>query len=257
MEERVGDSPQLLDRYAAELVQLRLDVIVALLTPAVLAARRASGSIPIVMAGAAVDPVSSGLVKSLPAPGGNVTGIVVPGTHLASKSLEMVRELRGSTRQIGMLLNGEDPFTPALTSAMNDAARRLNVRLSTTTVRGIDEYATAFSAWRDSRVDAVFVQPSLATDHAAALALSHRLASFSFVRAFVSSGGLLSYSANTGELSRRSADYIDQILRGADPAGLPVEQARSYDLVLNLRTAKALGIAVPNLLRIRATEVID
>ena len=126
-----------------------------------------------------------------------------------------------------------------------------------TTVRSRDEYAAAFSAWRASRIDAVFVQPSLATDHAAALALSHRLASFSFVRVFASSGGLLSYAARSSEIARRSADYIDRILRGEDPARLPVEQAKSYDLVLNLRTARALGISVPNLLMLRATEVIE
>ncbi len=113
----------------------------------------------------------------------------------------------------------------------------LDIRLSTTTVRSQDEYAAAFSAWKASRTDAVFVQPSLATDQAAALSLSHRLASFSFVRVFVSAGGLLSYAANTSELTRRSADYVDRILRGADPARLPIEQAKSYDLLLNLRTA--------------------
>lgn len=105
--------------------------------------------------------------------------------------------------------------------------------------------------------DTVFVQPSLSTDRAAALALSHRLASLSFVRVVASSGGLLSYAANTRELSRRSADYIDRILRGADPAQLPVEQARSYDLLLNLRTARALGISVPSSLMLRVTEVIE
>ncbi len=257
VEQRVGDTPQMLEGYAAELVRLRVDMIVALLTPAVLAARRASASVPIVMAGAAVDPVSSGLARSLAAPGGNVTGITVPGTHLASKSLELVRELRGPTRRIGVLANGSDPFTPALMKTLTDAARVLDIRLSTTTVRSQDEYVGAFSAWKASRIDAVFVQPSLATDQAAALSLSHRLASFSFVRVFVSSGGLLSYAANTDELTRRSADYVDRILRGADPARLPIEQTKSYDLLLNLRTARALGISVPNLLMLRATEVIE
>jgi len=257
VEERIGDTPQILDEYAAELVRLRVEVIVALITPSVLAARRASPSIPIVMAGAAIDPVSSGLAKSLAAPGGNVTGITVPGAHLASKSLELVRELRGPTGRIGVLANGADPFTPALLKTLTDAAQLLDIRLSMTTVRSRDEYAAAFSAWRASRIDAVFVQPSLATDHAAALALSHGLASFSFVRVFASSGGLLSYAARSSEIARRSADYIDRILRGEDPARLPVEQAKSYDLVLNLRTARALGISVPNLLMLRATEVIE
>ncbi|HVO48537.1 MAG TPA: ABC transporter substrate-binding protein [Steroidobacteraceae bacterium] len=257
VEQRVADTPQALEKYAAELVTLRVDVIVAFLTPAVLAARQASSTIPIVMAGAAVDPVSAGLARSLSAPGGNVTGIVIPGTHLASKALELMGELRRPTRRVGVLANGADPFTPALLETLADAARVLGIGLSTTTVRSRDEYSAAFSAWRASGTDAVFVQPSLATDHAAATALWYRLASFSFVRVFASSGGLLSYAANTSDLSRRAADYVDRILRGTEPAQLPIEQAASYELTLNLRTARTLGISVPKLLMLRATELIQ
>jgi putative tryptophan/tyrosine transport system substrate-binding protein len=257
VEQRVSDSAETLDRQAAELVALKVDLIVALLTPAVLAARRASSRVPIVVAGAAVDPVSNGLARSLAAPGGNVTGITVPGTQLASKSLELIRELRGATKRIGVLANGADPFTPALLEAMSDAARVLQIRLSTTSVRSQDEYASAFAGWQESRADAVFVQPSLDTTHAAALAMSYRLASFSFARLFAMAGGLLSYAATPNELARRSADYVDRILRGADPAQTPFEQATSYDLTLNLRTAKALGIPIPRLLMLRATELIE
>lgn len=141
--------------------------------------------------------------------------------------------------------------------ALTDAAQALDIQLSTITVRSQDEYAAAFSTWRANRIDAVFVQPSLAVDQAAAFALSHRLASFSFVRGFAASGGLLSYAANASELVQRSADYVDRILRGTDPARLPVEQAKSYDLTLNLRTAKALDISVPKLLMLRVTELIE
>ena len=257
IEERVSDTPETLDRQAAELVALNVDVIVALLTPAVLAARKASSRVPIVVAGAAIDPVANGLARSLAAPGGNVTGFTVPGAQLASKSLELMRELRGATKRIGVLANGVDPFTPALLDAMSDAARVLQIRLSTTSVRSQDEYESAFARWHESRVDAVFVQPSLDTSQAAAFALSYRLASFSFVRVFARSGGLLSYAANASELVRRSADYVDRILRGADPAQVPFEQATSYDLTLNLRTARALGITIPKLLMLRATELIE
>jgi putative ABC transport system substrate-binding protein len=257
VERRSADTPEQLEASAAELVRLRVHAIVTFQTPAVLAARQATSRVPIVMAGAAVDPVSRGLANSLANPGGNVTGIVVPGTRLAGKSLELIGELRRPTKRVGVLANGADPFTPELVGALADAAKVLDIRLSTTTVRSRDEYAAAFAAWRASGTDAVFVQPSLATDHAAPLALSHRLPSFSFVRTFVHAGGLLTYAANSNELTRRAADCVDRILRGADPARLPVEQATSYDLILNLRTARALRIAVPKLLMLRATEVID
>ena len=257
IEQRIGDTPQILQEHAAALVRLHVRMIVALLTPAVLAASRATKNIPIVIAGAALDPVGSGLAKSLAAPGGNVTGIVVPGVHLASKSMELVKELGGSSRRIGVLANGADPFTTALIKTIGEAARGLALRLDTVTVRSRDEYAAAFSAWQASRTDAIFVQPSLDMDHAAALALSHRLPSFSFVRLFVAVGGLMSYAANSDEIARRSADRIDRILRGADPARLPIEQPDRYDLTLNLSTARALGISVPNLLMLQATEIIE
>ncbi len=257
VEQRVASTPPALATHAAELVALKVDLILAFLTPAVLAAREASSSLPVVMAGAAVDPVTSGLTNSLAAPGGNVTGITVPGATLASKSLELVRELRGSTKRIGVLSNAADPFTPVLMKTMTEAARLLDIRLVTVPVRSPEEYVGAFSTWRASRADAVFVQPSLDTDHAAGLAMTHRLASFSFVRSFTTAGGLLSYAANANEIARRAADYVDRILRGADPARMPVEQASSYELTLNLRTARALAIAIPNLLMLRANEVIE
>jgi len=256
VERRMADTPELLESSAAELVRLRVDAIVTFQTPAVLAARKATSRVPIVMAGAAVDPVSRGLAASLASPGGNVTGIVVPGARLASKSLELVRDLR-PTRRVGVLANEADSFTPSLVQALADAAHVLDIRLGTTYVRHRDEYAAAFTAWRASGTDAVFVQPSLATDDAAAMALSHRLPSFSFVRTFAQAGGLLAYAANSSELTRRSADFVDRILRGTDAARLPIEQATSYDLILNLRTARALGLSIPKLLMLRATELID
>jgi putative tryptophan/tyrosine transport system substrate-binding protein len=257
VERRVGDTPQQLRKHAADLIGLRVDLLVALLTPGVLAARDATDTVPIVMAGAAVDPVSGGLVKSLAEPGGNITGITVPGVDLASKSLELISQLRTHTRLVGVLANQSDPFTPALVGNMTDAAQLLRVRLSIRSVQSADEYTAAFSTWVASKVDAVFVQPTLATNTAAALALSHRLPSFSFVRSFVAFGGLLSYAADRGELARRAADYVDRILRGATPARLPIEQVKNYDLSINLRTAKALGMVVPGSLLLRATEVLE
>jgi putative tryptophan/tyrosine transport system substrate-binding protein len=257
VELRVSDAPPLLDAHAAELVRLNVDAIVAMLTPAVLAAHRATRRVPIVMAGAGIDPVASGLVRSLAAPGGNVTGITVQGAHLAGKSLEIVSELRTPARSVGVLANGTDPFTHALLANLQQAAAALRVRLHTAQVQAAAQYEAAFASWAAARTDAVFVQPSLAIDHAAALALAHRLPSFSFVRSYVTAGGLLAYAANLDELARLSVDYIDRILRGTDAARLPIAQSSSFDLLINLRTAKALDLPVPRALMLRATEVIE
>jgi putative tryptophan/tyrosine transport system substrate-binding protein len=209
-----------------------------------------------VMAGIGADPVASGLVRSLAEPGGNLTGITVPGAHLAGKSLEMFSQLR-PLRRVGVLANGADPFTVELLATLEQAAAALRIELNTATVRAAAQYEAAIAGWAAARVDAVFVQPSLANDRAAVLALAHRLPSFSFVRGFVAAGGLLAYVANREELTRLSADYVDRILRGADPARLPIVQSSRFDLLLNLRTARALKVAVPQSLMLRATEVIE
>lgn len=257
VELRVGDAPPLLDAHAAELARLDVDVIVALLTPAVLAAHRATRRVAIVMAGAAIDPVAGGLAQSLAVPGGKLTGITVQGAHLAGKSLEIVSELRPPMRHVGVLANAMDPFTAALIANLQQAAAALRVQLHTAEVRDPAQYEAAFAAWAAARTDAVFVQPSLSIERAATLALAHRLPSFSFVRGYVSAGGLLSYSANVDEVTRSSADYVDRILRGADPARLPIVQSSSFDLLISLRTARALGLSVPHALLLRASEVIE
>ncbi|MCW5661089.1 MAG: ABC transporter substrate-binding protein [Burkholderiaceae bacterium] len=257
VELRVSDAPPLLDAHAAEVVALGVDLIVALQTPAVLAAHRATRRVPIVMAGAAIDPVAGGLAQSLAVPGGKLTGITVQGAHLAGKSLEIVSELRTPTRNVGLLANGTDPFTRDLLTNLQQAAAALRVRLHTAEVGAPAQYEAAFATWAAARTDAVFVQPSLAIERAAMLALAHRLPSFSFVRGYVSAGGLLAYAANPDELARQSVDYIDRILRGADPGVLPIVQSSSFDLSINLRTAKALGLQVPRALMLRASEVLE
>jgi putative ABC transport system substrate-binding protein len=257
VETRVSDAPPLIDVHAAELARLGVDAIVALQTPAVLAAYRATQRVPIVMAGAAIDPVASGLTQSLAVPGGRLTGVTVQGAHLAGKSLEIVSELRAPTRNVGVLANGTDPVTHALLANLQQAAATLRIRLHTVQMHSQAQYEAAFAAWAAARIDAVFVQPSLAIERAAQLALAHRLPSFSFVRGYVVAGGLLSYAADQDELARLSADYIDRVLRGADPARLPIVQSSSFDLLINLRTAKSLDLAVPHVLMLRATEVIE
>ena len=246
-----------LEPLAAELARLPVDVIVTLQTPATLAARRATANMPIVMAGAALDPVAGGLVQSLARPGGNVTGITGLGANLAAKTLELVRELRSPTQRIGVLANAADPFTPALLEMLQQAARALEIELRVAQVRAASDYAAAFTGWAAARVDAVFVQPSLVLEKAIELAALHRLASFSFVRAFAAGGGLLSYSVDARESAQRTAAFVDRILKGADPGQLPIEQPTSFELVFNLRTAKALGVTIPQSLLLRATDVIQ
>ncbi len=251
------DALERLEPLAAELVRVGVDVIVAVQTPAAHAARRATSSVPIVMAGAALDPVAAGLVQSLARPGGNVTGVVGLGTALSAKTLEFVRELRSSTRRIGVLANAADPFTPSLLEMLQQAARTMELELRIARVRAADSYAPMFADWAAARVDAVFVQPSLKLDQAIALAAQHRLVSFSFVRVFATGGGLLSYSADNREVTQRTASFVDRILKGAHPGQLPVEQPTSFELVLNRGAAKALGVTIPNSLLLRATDVID
>jgi putative tryptophan/tyrosine transport system substrate-binding protein len=251
------DQLERLEPLAAELARLPVDVIVTVQTPAAHAARRATASVPIVMAGAALDPVAGGLVQSLARPGGNVTGVVGLGADLAAKTLELVRELPSPTRRIGVLANAADPFTPALLGMLEPAARTLAIELRVAQVRAPGDYAAAFAGWAAARADAVFVQPSLVIEKAIELLALHRLASFSFVRGFATAGGLLSYSVDAREAAQRTAAFVDRILKGADPGQLPVEQPTKFELLINLRTAKALGLTVPQSLLLRATEVIS
>ena len=248
--------PEALDALAAELVGLKVDVIVPLLTPSVFAAKRATGSIPIVMAGAG-DPVGTGLVASLARPGGNITGISTFGPELASKTLEFIREIKPGASRVAVLANATDPFTKPLLEQLQAGAKGLRMELLVAQVRGEAEYEAVFAAWAKQRVDAVLIQPSLVIRRANELAMLHRLPSYSFVRSFVDSGGLLTYTASDKERYQRTAWYIDKILKGAKPADLPVEQPTKFDLVINGKTAQALGITIPQTVLLRATEVIE
>ena len=254
--ERYADNDaQRLPALADELLRAKVDLIVTLLTPAALAAQRATRSIPIVMA-AAGDPVGSGLIASLARPGGNITGLAALGPELAGKCLDLLRELRPAIRRVALLLNASDSFTPTLLRGVSEASAALGLELRPTQVKGPNDYAAAFAAWSAQRVDAVFVQPSLTFAPALELALQQRLPSVSFVRGFAEAGGLLAYSPNLTERNRKAASYIDKIMRGAQPADLPVQQPSVFDLLVNAKTAAALGIKVPAALLARADEVI-
>ena len=245
-----------LPALAQQVLAWQPDLIVTNLTPATLAAQRATQTIPIVMAGSG-DPVATGLVKSLARPGGNVTGVAALGPELAAKSIELLRELRPGLRRLGVLAHATDSFTPAMLQALAQAAAVLGLDLHVERVREPDQYAAVFDGWRRQRVEAVFVQPSLPGKPAADLALQHALPSCSFVRIFVEQGGLLGYANDVAEIARLVVDTVDRILRGASPATLPVQQNTRFDLLLNQRTARAIGITLPATLLQRATEVIE
>ena len=248
--------PNLLRELAAELVRLKVDIIVAHQTPAVTAARQATTEIPIVMAGAG-DPVATGLISSLARPGGNITGLSGTTAELGAKTLELIRDMLPSTRRVAVLANAADPFSKPFVEQIELGGRTLGIAIQTIMVRGAEEFDAAFAAMVKERADAVIVQPSLPRKPALDLALKHRLPPISPTRLFPSEGGLMSYSANQNDLYRRAAFYIGRILKGAKPADLPVEQPTRFELVINLKTAKALGLTIPPSVLLRADHVIE
>jgi putative ABC transport system substrate-binding protein len=244
---------------AAEFVAMKVDVIVASLTPAVRAAQKATQTIPIVMAPAG-DPVAQGFVQSLSRPGGNITGLT--GGELSGKRLELLQELMPNLRRVSLLLNADDPsFAKIMTDATRAAAASAGVQVDAR-IAGAPQIEDAFTEIARVRSGAVIVQPSLIgpaqrAREVAALALRHRLPSISQSETFVDAGGLASYGANFRAQYRQSAGFVARILNGQQPAGMPVEQAATFDLAINLKTAQALGLKIPASVRVRATRVVE
>jgi putative ABC transport system substrate-binding protein len=245
-----------LPALAAELVGLNVDLIVASETPAVHAAKRATTTIPIVMAPAG-DPVGTGLVASLARPGGNVTGLSAATAELAGKSIEILRETLPSLRRVAALADPSNPFSKPFLEQIGLFARAGKVELIVAKVLAESEFASAFTELKREGAEAVIVQPTLPRKPAIERALEHRLPSVSGNRAFADGGGLMSYSASLADRYRNAAAYVDKILKGAKPGDLPVQQPVKFELVINLKTAKAIGVAVPPTLLARADEVID
>jgi putative ABC transport system substrate-binding protein len=248
---------------AAELVDLHPDLIVASNTPAARAARQATATIPIVVA-VMGDPIGDGLVASLARPAGNVTGMTFLGPELASKRLELLEQALPAMSRVAALWHpgayGESTMKEML-RAMEAAAGTLSVRLQLVDVRGADEFERAFGTMARERADALIVLPSpmLFSERRRIvdLAAQHRLPSIAMAREFVELGGLMSYGASLRDLFRRAGGYVDKILKGARPADLPVQQPTEFELVVNLKTAKALGLEIPPTLLARADEVIE
>ena len=250
-----GGKLALLRDLAGELVRLKVHVLVAFSTPAVTAARQATTEIPIVMY--AGDPVGTGLISSLARPGGNITGMSATTAENGAKTLELIREVLPSARRVAVLANAPDPFSIPFAQQIEDGGRTLGIAIETIKIRSADDLDAAFARMEKEQSDAVIVQPSLPRDRVLDLALTHRLPAVGANRLLPQEGGLMSYSANQNDAIRRVASYVDRILNGAKPADLPVEQPTRYELVVNLKTARALGLTVPPTLLARADEVIE
>ena len=243
---------------ATELVRLKVDVIVTYGTPQVIAAKQATSVIPIVFA-LVGDPVGAGLVASLARPGSNVTGLSLLSTGTATKRIELLREVVSSLRRLAILSNVGNPVSRLEMGEVQTAARMLGLEVITSEITRADDIASAIETLK-GRVDALYVSgDSLLNAHRIGintLAMGARLPTMYIQREFVEAGGLISYGPNFPDLFRRAAGYVDKILRGANPAEIPVEQPTKFDFVINLTTAKALGLTVPETLLARADEVI-
>jgi len=244
---------------ASEFVRLKVDVIVTWGTSPAMAAKRATAVIPIVFATAG-DPVATGLVASLARPGGNVTGLSNQSADLAGKRLELLREVVPDLRQLAILSNVGNPLGVLEVGEVQAAARNLGLEVLPLEIRRAEDIAPAFEALK-GRAQAlyVFADPLMASNRVRmnTLALGARLPTLHGFREYVEAGGLMSYGPNALDSFRRSADLVDKILRAAKPGDIPVEQPTKFDLVINITTAKALGLTVPETLLARADEVIE
>ena len=246
--------PQLVE----ELVRLKVDLIVVGGAPPALAAKKATTSVPIVFVGV-IDPVELGLVASLGRPGGNITGLAVNAAELAGKRLELLRELVPKLRRVAVFWDPSNLSNPIQLKGAESAARTLGLQLAPVPVHGPNDFDSAFKAMRGADGQLQLESPLFVTHRArlVGLAATSRLPTVSGYREMVEIGGLMSYGANFPDLYRRAATYVDKILKSAKPADLPVEQPTKFDLVINLKTAKALGLTVPSSVLAQTDQVIE
>jgi putative tryptophan/tyrosine transport system substrate-binding protein len=218
-------------------------------------ARKATREIPIVM-GLAGNPVETGLVETLARPGGNVTGVSGVTGKLAGKSVELIAEMLPSARRVVALGNAPDPFSNPFLEKIQLGGKSTGITIGSMMINGADELEGAFAAMEKERPDAVIVQPSLGVTPTA-LALKYRIPAISLFREFAEEGGLMGYSSNNSDIYQRAAAFVNKILKGAKPAELPVEQPTKFEVVINLKTADALGLTIPQSLLLRADELIE
>ena len=244
---------------AADLVRLNVNVIVTSGTPAVLAAKKATSVIPIVFASAG-DPVRAGLAATLAHPGGNITGLSNESTDLVGKRLELLRDIVPDLRRLAVMVNVTNPASTLEMNEIKATAKQLGLEVGASNIRGPEDIPPAFEQLK-GRADALYVVIDwlLLNDRLQinTLALHAGLPTMHGLREYVKAGGLMSYGPNIPDLYRRAADFVDKILRGSKPGDIPVEQPTKFDLVVNLTTAKALGLRMPEAFLLRADEVIE
>jgi len=259
---RFGErKPGAVQTLAAELVQLKVDVIVAAGDPSIDAARRATTTIPIVMV-AAGDPMRGGFVASLARPGGNVTGMTFLSRELAAKRLELLKEAVPTISRVGVLWNPDNPGGLLDFKATQAAAETLRLTLQSLEVRTPTDIERAFRSMADERAQALVVLTDPLTSRLGGrpiseLATKNRLPTMFELREFADAGGLISYGPSLLAMAQRAATFVEKILKGAKPATLPIEQPTKFELVINLKTARALGLTIPPSLLLRADQVIE
>ena len=249
-----------LDDFARDLVRLKVDVIVAVNPAGVLSATRATASIPIVMTNTP-DPVQLGLVASLAKPGGNITGVTTLTVDLSVKQLELLKEAVPRASRLALLWNPDNPWHPLAVKGLQARSGSLGLQLQALDVHGPDVFDSAFQAMTTERAQAVLVLADPMTffhrRRLAELAIKHRLPMMGSLRDYAEAGSLMSYWADTADVYRRAASYIDRIFKGARPGDLPIEQPTKFESVINLKTAKTLGINIPQSVLLRADRVIE
>ena len=249
-----------LPRLARELVALAVDCIVAVNTPAAKAAKNATGTVPIVIVRLA-DPVETGLVASLARPGGNITGLTAMPQEMAVKRLDLMKELLPGLTRVAVIWNAANPGHPPILRDMNSVSERLGIELQSLSIRGVEDLAEAFEAVTRTRAGALLViDDVLLTSHRRQIldfAAKRRLPVSAFFREFAEAGALVTYGPSIPVMYRRVAYFVDRIFRGARPAETPIEQPTTFELIINLKTAKALGLTIPQLVLLRADRVIE
>ena len=255
------DRDDRLPALAAELVGLPVDVILASGTPASFAARDATTTIPIVMGSVAADPVETGLIESLARPGGNITGMTSISATLTAKRLQILKETVPGLARVAVFWNPPNPTYGPVLKELEEAARPLGLELLRQEVRAPEDFEDAFAAMIQRRAGALIAPADPLTTNrpkmVADLALKYHLPMLMERREFVEAGGLMALGANLADLYRRSAVHVDKILKGAKPGELPMEQPTEFDVAINLKTARTLGLTIPPTVLLQATEVIQ
>ena len=249
-----------LPALVADLISHKVEVLVVAVTPDAQAAAKATKTIPIVMASAG-DPVAAGLIRNLARPGGNITGLSQMSTDLAAKRLELLRDVIPNLSSVGVLWNPRDALSVLTWEEIQVPAKRINIELRSLEVAAVSEFDGALAKATDAKVGAIYVLPAPIfvnnEKRIAEFAINNRLPSVFHLSEFVRLGGLMSYGPDRVELYRRAATYVDKILKGANPGDLPVEQPTKFELVINLKTARILGLVVPATLLASANEVVE